>query len=324
MVEINSAKHLEGFEDFKFSKGFDKNLLTNTHKIPVTEDYTQIHTYLTPVNDIDPDNIQFVMPALEPLDLEITDKSLKNSHISLQIKNNTVFINNIPFLLTDYADLGDSYNNGPKEDDSGSDFIVVRSKILYSGKYRAILRIDFEGARDIVTLNAVLDKNSAYIKFEFNWTNTQKNHLLEAKFSLPSLIKEVYSEDMNVMIKRKFDSKYDIRKNLPQQRGLEARTNTAPMQRGLLIDEKKNNIGIITKGLTQYEIFGKELLIPILRCTASISNPKNPARTTPAGPPIETPALQMQGFNKAEMYVFFGNLSEFENVLHQVYNYIII
>ena len=96
------------------------------------------------------------------------------------------------------------------------------------------------------------------------------------------------------------------------------------MQRGLLIDEETNNIGVVTKGLTQYEIYRNRLLIPILRSTGIISNPQNPARTTPAGPPIEVESLQMIGENKAELYVFFGNQNAFNDVLEQVYNYVIV
>ena len=66
------------------------------------------------------------------------------------------------------------------------------------------------------------------------------------------------------------------------------------------------------------------LYIPILRATGSISKPNNPARTTPAGPPLETPALQMLGRNQAEFYVFFGNQNAFDKVLRQVYNYVIV
>ena len=137
-------------------------------------------------------------------------------------------------------------------------------------------------------------------------------------------IKTVFSEDMNSLIKREFDPNYDIRKNLPKEKGIEVKNNTAPMQRGLLTDDDDNNIGIITKGLTQYEVFQNNLYIPILRATGQISNPKNPARTTPAGPPIETFDSQMIGQNSAEMYLFFGNENDFFNTLNQVYNYIVV
>ena len=143
------------------------------------------------------------------------------------------------------------------------------------------------------------------------------------KFELPDSIKEVFSEDMNTLIKRVYDPNYDIRKNLPKTRGLEAKTNSAPMQRGLLIDETKNNLGIVTKGLTQYEVIDNCLYLPILRAIGVISNPKNPARTTPAGPPLETPDLQMQGENRAEFAVFFGNKNAFEDVINRIYKFIL-
>ena len=200
----------------------------------------------------------------------------------------------------------------------------MRSKIEYTGNLRASLRIDLESPRDIVKLIVSLDKESDYLNFKFDWNNTQKNHILQAQFTLEENINEVYSEDLNSIIKRKFDSNYLIRENLPTTKGKEAKTNTAPMQRGLLIDEVKNNIGIITKGLTQYEIVNNTLCIPILRATGCISNPLNPARTTPAGPPIETPKQQMLGNVSAEFYVFFGNQNTLENTLNKIYNYVIV
>lgn len=324
VVEFESAKPQEGYEKFAYREGFDSKLLTDSQKIPVTEDYTKIYTYLTEVKNIEPDETDFIMPELSDKDLEVTNTSIGNSKIYLKIENGKMFINSIPFNLVDFVDLGDSYNNAPKVDDYGTEFKIVRAKVLFSGNYRAVLRVDFEGIWDIISLNITLNNNSDYLKFEFDWNNSQKNHLLEACFELPSPIKTVYSEDMDSMIKREFNPDYDIRKNLPTESGKEVKTNTAPMQRGLLIDESQNNIGIVTKGLTQYEVFKNKLYIPILRATGMISNPQNPARTTPAGPPIETPDLQMLGRNKAEFSVFFGNETAFDEVLRQVYNYLIL
>ena len=324
IVEFESAKYQEGYEKFAYREGFDRELLADTQRIPVTEDYGKIFTYLAEVNSIEPDEVDFIMPEVSDCDLKITDNSIKNSKISLKIKDGKMFINNIPFSLVDFIDLGDSYNNAPRVDDLGTQFKIMRSRVLFSGNYRAVLRVDFEGLWDVIPLNITLDAKSDYLKFEFDWNNTQKNHLLEVCFEMKMPIKTVYSEDMDSLIKREFNPEYNIRKNLPTERGMEAKTNTAPMQRGLLIDEKHNNIGIITKGLTQYEIFENKLYIPILRSTGMISNPKNPARTTPAGPPIETPQLQMLGRNKAEFCVFFGNETAFDEVLRQVYNYLIL
>ena len=325
IIDFETTQNLKGYQEIEnHKKGFDSKLLIDTQRIPVTEDYTSIRKYVTEIKNLKPDEVEFLMTQVEESDIKITDTSIENEKIKLNIIDNNIFINEIPFSLVDFADFGDSYNFGPIENDAGNTFKIIRSKAIIKGNYRSTLKIDFEGKWDIITLNISLDKGSDFLKFDFDWNNSQKNHILQAKFDLPSPIKEVYSEDMNVLIKREFDPDYDIRKNLPQTRGIEAKTNTAPMQRGLLIDETKNNIGIITKGLTQYEVSRNCLLIPILRATGCISNPKNTARTTPAGPPIETPALQMIGKNKAEFYVFFGNQNAFEKIMNQVYNYIII
>ncbi|MCQ2738912.1 MAG: hypothetical protein MJ237_01650 [bacterium] len=324
VVEFESTNKYKDFEIFSVKKGFDKNLLTDTLRIPVTEDYTNVYTYLAEVHCSDPNSTEFIMPECIDPCVNVGEDFIENENISLRIKDGNIFINSIPVNLIDFVDFGDSYNNGPKADDDGEVFKITRSKVLFAGKSRAVLKIDFEGRWDIVWLKVTLDNHSNYLKFDFDWTNTQKNHLLEVCFGLTESIKEVFSEDMNKLIKRTFDADYDIRENLPKARGHEAKTNTAPMQRGLLIDEKQNNIGIVTKGLTQYEVFKNRLYIPILRATGVISNPQNPARTTPAGPPIEVQDLQRMGRNNAELYVFFGNDKAFAEVLNHVYNYLIL
>lgn len=324
MVEFDSVKDLKSFQKIATKKGFDKNLLTDVNRIPVTEDYAEIKTYVAEVKNLEPDNIDFVTTGITETDLEVEDNFITNSKISLEVIDEQVFVNDIPFSLIDFVDFGDSYNHGPKADDLGTEFKVLRSKVVSKGENRATLKIDFDGVWDVITLFVSLDKEAEFLRFELDWNNSQKNHLLQACFWLPAPIETVYSEDMNVLIKRTFDSKYDIRENLPMKKGLEVKTNTAPMQRGLLIDETDNNIGIITKGLTQYEVDKNRIFVPILRATGQISNPQNPARTTPAGPPIEVDDLQMIGKNKAEFYVFFGNQNAFEKVLNTVYNYVVI
>ena len=323
IVEFESAERQIGFEKISTRKGFDKKLLTDINRIPVTEDYTDICTYTAEAKKIKSDTIGFLLTELKDTDLIVTETSISNDNIDLSIIDGNLYINETPFSLVDFVDIGDSYNNGPKADDKGAEFKIYRSRIGLNTNNRASLKIDFEGRWDIISLTATLDKRAHFIKFEFDWNNSQKNHVLQACFELVAPIKEVYSEDMNSLIKREFDSEYNIRKNLPQEKGLEVKTNTAPMQRGLLVDEAENNLGVVTKGLTQYEVFENKLYIPILRATGVISNPQNPARTTPAGPPLEVPTLQMLGKNNAEFHVFFGNQKDFEKVLNYVYNYII-
>ena len=324
VLEFESSSQLEGYERIGYKKGFDKYLLADTQRIPVTEDYKNIYKYLAYVQDVKCGECEFILPAYTVSDLRISNDCIENPNISLKIKDNQIYINGIRLSLKDFNDLGDSYNNAPDKNDYGVEFRILRSKIVLDTPLRVCLKIDFESAWDIIPLYVTLDKHSNYLNLRFEWENSKKNHLLCANFELKNPITEVFSEDMNTLIKRIYDSFYDIRKNLPTEKGIEVRNNTAPMQRGLLIDENGNNIGLITKGLTQYEIFRNNLLIPILRATGQISNPENPARTTPAGPPIEVESLQMIGKNSAEMNVFFGNENAFYETLNQVFNYIII
>ena len=324
VIEFQSSKVIEGYDKIGFKKGFDKFLLTDTQKIPVTEDYTKIYSYVTEIENLKPYEIEYILPSVDNSDLKITSTSIENSNICLRIENNQIYINGIKFSLTDFTDFGDSYNFGPKADDYGVEFKILRSKIILNTQTRTSLKIDFEGAWDVIPLIVSLDKHSTFLHFKFDWINSQKNHMLTAKFGLTNPIYEVFSEDLNQLIKRNFDPNYDIRKNLPTQKGIEVRNNTAPMQRGFLIDEEGNNLGVITKGLTQYEVFENNIYIPLLRSTGVISNPQNPARTTPAGPPIEVESLQQIGRNVAEFYVFFGNHNAFDEVMNQAYNYIIV
>ena len=325
IVEFETTAKLEGYDKISCRKGFDKYLLTDTQRIPVTEDYTNIYTYLAEVKDLEPGEVEYLMPVVSNTDLKITDTSIENSNICLKVIDGNLLINGIRMSLVDFVDYGDSYNSGPKADDYGVELKVLRTRIALKTSSRVSLKIDFEGAWDVIPLSVSLDKHACCLQFKFDWINTQKNHLLTSAFELEQPIREVFSEDMNLLIKRNFDPDYDIRKNLPQTRGLEAKTNTAPMQRGLLIDEDSgNNLGIVTKGITQYEVFKNKLYIPLLRATGVISNPENPARTTPAGPPIEVETLQQIGKNRAEFYMFFGNHNAFYEVLNKVYNYIVI
>jgi hypothetical protein len=146
------------------------------------------------------------------------------------------------------------------------------------------------------------------------------NRLWQVRFNLNKGIKDVYSEDMNMLISRKFDQNYDIRKNLPTEKGIEAKTNTAPFQRFVWA----NGLGIITKGITEYEVFKNALGITILRSTGIISNPENPARTTPAGPPIEVEGLQMLKEIHTEFSIGFFPVNDWVNYLEEIYPQTII
>ncbi|MBR1681662.1 hypothetical protein IJ707_07725, partial [bacterium] len=297
-------------------KGFNNEILQDTQRIPVTEDYTDIYTYLAEVENIRPVELAVIDPIDTETDIVIEDNSISNSKISLKVVGNNILINNdIQMEFVDYIDNGDSYNEGPVKDDYGISADIISTKKVMEGPLRSSLKIETSFFDVIVSL----DKNSELLKFNIDWINEDKNHLIQAKFVLNNDITRTFSEDFNELIERTFDCNYDIRQNLPKERGIEAKSNTAPMQRFVWA----NDFGVFTKGITQYEVFKNMLSIPLIRATGVISNPHNSSRSTPAGPPLETPALQMLGKNSAEFYVYCGDVSGYERNLDKVFSNII-
>lgn len=255
--------------------GVENSLLYDTQKIPVTEDFSEMY------------NLKY-FPATK------TD-------LKLEVKNGKIFLSNsqdkrVQIEFVRFKDDGDTYNFGAIEDDLGEIAEV------YSFKNNIIKTSFFD----------VQIEFSETINFKIEWDNKLKNHLWQVKFTLKKPITETYSEDLNSVIKREFNPDYDMRKHLPKTKGIEVKTNFAPMQRYV----GAQGFGVITQGLTEYEVKEKSLLITILRSTGIISNPHNPSRSTPAGPPINVPEAQQLGYNCAEFSLAFFEPEEFQKYIN--------
>lgn len=219
--------------------------------------------------------------------------------INFEVKNGKIRIGNIEMQFVRFQDEGDTYNFGAVEDDKGE---VAE---VYSFKNNIIKTSFFDVQVDIGEL----------INFKIEWDNKLKNKIWQVKFNLKQPVTETYSEDMNSIIKREFNPEYDMRKHLPKERGIEVKTNFAPMQRYV----GAQGFGIITQGLTEYEVKEKSILITLLRSTGVISNPKNPSRSTPAGPPIEVPEAQQSGYNCVEFSTGFFEAKDYKKYIDIVF-----
>lgn len=225
--------------------------------------------------------------------------------INFEVKNGKIRIGNVEMQFVRFQDEGDTYNFGAVEDDKGE---VAE---VYSFKNNIIKTSFFDVQVDIGEL----------INFKIEWDNKLKNKIWQVKFNLKQPVTETYSEDMNSIIKREFNPEYDMRKHLPKERGIEVKTNFAPMQRYV----GAQGFGIITQGLTEYEVKEKSILITLLRSTDVISNPKNPSRSTPAGPPIEVPDAQQSGYNCAEFSAGFfepENYQKYIDIVFPIYEHL--
>lgn len=306
LLEVERTEIDENSQVISQRRGFPTRLLHDTNKIPVTEDYTTIYKLLKEFNA---DN--------KPSDIVVDNTNLFNSNIRVAVENGKLNIYNKSDCYENFIefirckDNGDSYNCGPVENDAYEIAQIKSARILMDGPLRSAIRIN----TTFFNVDVYLNKRSKLLNFKIKWLNLSSNKLWQVRFNLNKSVKEVQSEDMNLLISRKFDPEYDIRQNLPTEKGLEAKTNTAPFQRFVWA----NGFGVITKGLTEYEVSKNALMITLLRSTGVISNPKNPSRTTPAGPPIEVPGLQQLGENTAEFSIGFFPVKEWANYVEEVY-----
>lgn len=288
-------------------KGFTPDIFNDIYKIPITEDYTDIYTYIFNNNSMEPD-------------VFVSENSLGNSNILLQVCNNKLFIANHEINIIDFVDMGDSYNFAPKADDKGIFAELKNSKVDFEHSTACGLKLFYElkPYNEVITILATLSSNDNKIKFEISWENCHKNHLLQLSVNTNNPIRTTLSEDLGEIIERKFNPDYKVREHLPQSKGIEVMLNNAPMQRGVCT----NNVTVVTEGITQYEVFGKELRLPLLRATGVISNALNTARTTPAGPPIEVEDLQQIGFNRQNLWICSG--MELQTHIDNIYNECIV
>ena len=281
--------------------GVEDDILYDTQKIPITEDFKPIYTC---IKDSTEEKIG---------SLNADDNSIQNNKIALFVKNGKITVvdkvKNIEYTdflkIIDFKDMGDTYNFAPDVNDKGKSAKVLSSKLLRYGHVQSAILIVAELGREKFKIEVSLNRNSDYLKFKIKWNNLHKNHLLQVRFNLKNLIKKTYYQMMGYLFERNFDCEYDIRKNLPKTRGLEAKTNTAPFQKNLYVE----GINFRTEGIFEYEVYQNQLSLTILRAIGIISNPKNPARTTPAGPPIKVPCAQLLGLNEVIFEIGFKDIN---------------
>lgn len=309
-------------------KGFTDKKLYDIHDIPITEDIKNINSYLIDVKNINSFSLQHITPEhiCNQKYLKTTKTSIENNFIKIEIKNNKITItdkikNEIyeDFInITDRADIGDSYNFGALKSDKPIFADLLKYSVKESNNIRAVLNLTYnimipENSNKIcrskkikkhkLNIDVILYNQSQYAEFLINWENKSKNHILQIGFNLKQKIYKTLNEDMFGVTEREFNPDFDIYKNIPAPKGIEIKPNTSPMQRFM----QTQNFALFTKGNCEYEIIKNTVNLTLLRATGIISNPQNPTRGTPAGPPLLTQKLQCMGNNNANFAIAFTN-----------------
>jgi len=309
-------------------KGFSDKILYNTLQVPITEDYTNINEYLVYVGKIQKFSQKTVEKEVIPNDIKTTRKTIENKFIKIELLNNKINVTDKiqkkeykDFIgIKDVADIGDSYNFGVLKNDMPV-FAKIKAFKISGNTLFAEMNIKTEikipqnstpkGRSNILrshllNLNLKINTNSKTIDIKVDNNNKSKNHKLSAFINMPKIIENTFSDDLAGIIERHFDKNYEINSQLPAPRGKEIKTNTIPIQNFVFTQ----GVGVITKGLNEIEIDKNNLCVTLLRSTGIISNPHNPTRGTPAGPPLETLDLQMLGKNSFEFSITFTKKAE--------------
>lgn len=323
-VKVCTTKRLNG-QLIKKTKGFPLEKIYDINQIPITEDYTNVYEYLVEVKDLEPFSVKKIDGVKIESSLKVSSASIENDRIMLKVEDGKINVFDkinykqyCDFIkIVDRADIGDSYNFGALENDKKIFAQVLNTKIIENGAIRSALKITFSiriprnssekgrskiCTKHILEMTVYLENQSEYIEFETKWNNKSLNHLLQVEFNFDSPVEKTVSDDLTGIVERTFDCEYDIHEHVPAPRGVELKYNIAPSQKFVW----HNDTGIICRRSVEYEIYKNTLLLTILRATGTISNPKNPTRGTPAGPPLPTPDLQMLGHHSDSFAIAFN------------------
>lgn len=299
-VKLITGFRLSNAQLIRKFRGFSDEILYDTWQIPVTEQYLPLYEYLIEAKSLPPFSLS-VQDIVKPgCSLEIDENKISNPCIELaltringklQIKildklSKKEYTNALAVLVS--KDLGDSYNSACP--DKPIKQRLLGSKIIEKGPLRACLQLIYENN---FKLNVYLSNNSQFFECRAKFNNNKKNQKIQMCLNLKNPIDTTFAEDAFGYIKREHDYTLNPAVQMPAKPRIEIKTNSYPMQRWVLAQD----LGVVTVGLNEYEIYNNELKITLSRGTARISEPKNLSRYVPAGPPIETPNLQNLGFH---------------------------
>ncbi|MEI7474657.1 MAG: glycoside hydrolase family 38 C-terminal domain-containing protein [bacterium] len=334
VVEIETDEKLEN-DNIQFieeNKKFPIEILLDTSRPPYREDIKSYYKSLIYIDNLAAGSIKTVNPLklkeLEQNKIKLTENYIDNEILRVEINHDGSLnltdiktgkaYNNL-HVLCDRADIGDTYNYCPIKDDDDIVAQYLGATIIEKGILRSTLQLlysmqipessDFDTktrSTNLVehkfTVDISLKYHSSLAEFNVNFENKSKNHLLQLKFNTGDKIYSTISEDGFGVVNREFNPDYNIEDFMPAQRPDELKTNTAPKQRFV----SANGLAIISEGLSEYEVFGSELKLTLLRSVGILSQGPMDTRSVAAGPPIAVPEAQCVGFNSYRYALCFA------------------
>ncbi len=319
-VKIISDKKIKYAQKIKSFKSVDSNILSDISKNPLTEDFHTFYEYLVEIDSIKPfsfKNFEIKKPDIKQT---VGDDFIENENLKIFILDNEIYVTDkirkktySNFIKLDsVSDEGDSYNFCPAF--LPQNLKIKKSKIQTKGIIKSSIKVTFE---ENINLIFSLTNNSKYVEIEAKFINKTKNRKLQIVFDTKTPLFQTFAQDSIGIIERNHKTPdYSLFENLPAPPKKELKTNCYPMQNFVWA----NNLGIITEGLNEYEIYKNQLKITLLRSTGIISNPKNKARSIPAGPPTECHDMQELGKKNFRLALSFAPKEELFRLRESFFN----
>ncbi len=300
---------------------FPREILLDTQRAPFCEDMKEFREYLAYVENIPSFSVKPLPASGFPAPVEVSRHKISNSLVEISINpDGSLYLADLTdnkmykdlHIITDRADLGDTYNYAPLIGDKAIRTGLISSEITESGPLRGTIKLTYrisipkyfdyetnsrgmECQETIITTKIILSSGSKRVEFDTSWENHSENHIMQVKFNLPEPVTRTVSENTFGLITREFGPDYRIENYIPAAKGAELAANSAPMQRFVFAQ----GLGIITEGLPEYVTSKNTLAITILRSTGKLSELAPGTRNFPAGPALDTPGAQCLGKHSA-------------------------
>ena len=281
-------------------QAFPREVLLDTQRVPFSEDMKEFKEYLVYVEDLPAFSVSPVTVKSCPDLVKVSKNKISNSFIEVSINlDGTVCLRDLKtgrvfenlHIIQSRQDEGDTYNYCPVLDDKPVKAMFVRYEIAEKGDLRSVLRIVYKLKNTFITTEIAVTSGSKRVEFYTEWENREKDNIVQVKFNLSQKITKTLSEDTFGLIKRDFDPDYRLEDHIPAAKGVELKTNSAPMQRFVFVQ----GLGVLTEGLPEYVVSGNSLLITLLRSIGKLSKTSLNTRNFPAGPPFDIPDAQCLG-----------------------------
>ena len=233
--------------------------------------------------------------------------------------------------LVDGGDIGDLYNYNPPTRDLliSKPMEPPKIELVSSGPVRSILRISArwslpdactstrDGRSDQLTISPIVSEISLIpgvrrIDIHTSVENTAKDHRLRVTFPLPYPVETTAAEGTFEVRLRPITSPRpaDITE------WIEDPVNTFPQKRFVDVSNGTIGLGVLNRGLPEYEIVQDEsgqmaVAVTLLRCVEWLSRGDLPTRKGHAGPMERTPEAQCLGHHEFD-YALVPHSSDWE------------